>query len=60
MKNIDIHVGGDILTITIDLSKSFGPSTSGKSIVIASSEGNHELPGTDGAVLGMNLYRKNK
>ena len=60
MKNIDIHVGGDILTITIDLSKSFGPSTSGKSIVIASSEGNHELPGTGGAVLGMNLYRKNK
>lgn len=47
----------NILTITVDLSKSFGPSASGKTIIIASTEGNQPIDGTP-AVVGLNVYRK--
>ena len=33
MKNIDMKVDGDILTIKVDLSQRFGQSSSGKSII---------------------------
>jgi hypothetical protein len=39
MKNVEFSVKGDILTITVDLTKDFGPSSSGKTIIIASTEG---------------------
>ena len=40
MKNVEMTVEGNILTIKVDLSKDFGPSSSKKSIIIASTEGN--------------------
>ena len=45
MKNVEMSVEGNTLTIKVDLSKEFGPSTSGKTIIIASSEGNQSIPG---------------
>lgn len=57
MKNIDMKVEGDILTIKIDLSKNYGPSKTGKSITIASSEGNVSIPERDEKI-GINVYRK--
>lgn len=57
MKNVDIKVNGNILTITVDLTKDFGPSSSGKTIIIASTEGNFPLPGRPD-VVGLNVYRK--
>ena len=39
MKNVEMTVEGTKLTITVDLSKEFGPSASGKTIIIASTEG---------------------
>ena len=57
MKNVDISVEGDILTIKVDLTKDFGPSSSGKTIIIASTEGNFPLPGRK-EVVGLNVYRK--
>ena len=57
MKNIDMKVEGDILTIKIDLSKNYGPSKTGKSITIASSEGNVSVPERDEKI-GINVYRK--
>ncbi len=57
MKNVDLKVQGDTLTIKIDLSKEFGPSSSGKTIIIASTEGNISLPDRD-EKLGLNVYRK--
>lgn len=57
MKNVDLHVNGNILTITVDLSRNFGESDSGKSIVIASTKGNRTVPGTD-AKIGLNVYRR--
>jgi len=50
-------VNGNTLTITVDLTKEFGPSSSGKTIIIASTEGNFTLPGR-GEVVGLNVYRK--
>ena len=32
MKNVEMTQEGDILTIKVDLSKEFGPSSSGKTI----------------------------
>ena len=58
MKNVDMKVEGDKLTITVDLSKRFGKSGSGKSIIIASSEGNQALPGKEAIKIGLNVYTK--
>lgn len=56
--NIKAEVQGRTLTITVDLGNDAGPSKSGKTRIIASSQGNVSLTGTDGAVLGLNIYRK--
>ncbi len=58
MKNIEMKVVKNILTITVDLKKEFGKSKSGKTIIIASTEGNAKVDGTEGVVAGINIYRK--
>ena len=58
MKNIEMTVDGNTLTIKVDLSKEFGPSSSGKTIIIASTEGNVVIPGHEEAKVGLNVYRK--
>ncbi len=60
MKNCDIKVEGDILTITVDLSKEFGKSSSGKSIIIGTTEGNFPLPDRGEIKVGVNVYKKLK
>jgi hypothetical protein len=57
VKNIDMNVKGDILTIKVDLSKTFGDSKSGKTIIIATSEGNKSLPEREDIKLGLNVYK---
>ena len=57
MKNVDISVDDNILTLRVDLTQSFGPSSSGKTIIIASTEGNYPLPDRI-EVVGLNVYRK--
>lgn len=57
MKNIKQTLNGTILTLEIDLSKNFGQSGSGKSIIIASTEGNKTVDGTDDVKIGVNVYR---
>jgi hypothetical protein len=57
MKNVEMTVEGNILTIRVDLSKEFGPSASGKTIIIASTEGNLAVPDREEKV-GLNVYRK--
>ena len=56
MKNIGISTHESRLELTIDLSKTQGPSKSGKSIVIATTGGNKEI--APGIYLGANIYRK--
>lgn len=57
MKNVQMTVDGNLLTITVDLSKEFGPSSSGKTIIIASTEGNVTIPQREEKI-GLNVYRK--
>lgn len=57
MKNIELLVDGDVLNITIDLSQEFGPSKSGKTTIIASTQGNKTIPGRFEKI-GVNVYRK--
>lgn len=57
MKNVDMSVAGNILTLQVDLSKEFGPSSSGKTIIIATTEGNVTVEGREEKV-GLNVYRK--
>lgn len=58
MKNVKLDVKNDILTVTIDLSKRLGLSKSGKTVVIASTEGNIPIPGHEEIKLGINVYTK--
>jgi hypothetical protein len=58
MKNIEMTVDGNILTMKIDITKDYGESKSGKSITIASTEGNISLPDNEDIKIGVNVYRK--
>lgn len=55
--NIAIRFDGPVLYIYCDLEKDFGVSSSGKSIVIASSKGNKSL-GSSNVSIGLNLFVK--
>lgn len=58
MKNVSMSVQKNILTITVDLSKEFGPSSSGKTTIVASTEGNQPVNGSDSIRVGLNIYKK--
>lgn len=58
MKNVELKVEGNILKVEVDLSKEFGPSASGKTIIIATTEGNISIPGAEDKKIGLNVYRK--
>ena len=58
MKNVQMSVEGQELIIKVDLSQSFGRSSSGKSIIIASTEGNQSIPGNEEIKIGLNIYKK--
>lgn len=56
MENVDIKVKGNVMTITIDLSKTIGPSKSGKTMIVGTTGGNVTIEG--GVTVGLNVYRK--
>ena len=58
MKNVEMKLDGDILTIKVDITKEFGPSASGKTIIIASTEGNISIPDKEDVKIGLNVYKK--
>ena len=58
MKYIEMSTEGNILTIKIDLSQRFGKSSSGKSTIVASTEGNQSVPGHEEIKIGLNVYTK--
>ena len=59
MQNVELKVTKNKLTIEIDLSKELGPSKSGKTILIASTEGNASVPGAESVKIGLNVYKAN-
>lgn len=60
MKNIKMSVEGNILHMDVDLAQTGDISKSGKSIIIASTEGNKAIPGSDQIKIGLNVYKPNK
>ncbi len=58
MKNVEMKTEGNVLTIKVDLTKEFGPSSSGKTIIIASTEGNIAIDGHEEIKIGLNIYKK--
>jgi hypothetical protein len=57
MDNIQIEVKDNKAVITIDLIKDFGPSKSGKTVVVATTRGNVPIPGAENIRLGINCYK---
>ena len=58
-ENLKIETKGNSIIITvIDYTKEFGLSSSGKSKTVASTRGNLTIEGTNGVVIGLNVYRK--
>jgi len=58
MKNVEMTLEGNILTIKVDIAKEFGPSSSGKTIIIGSTEGNVAVPEKEEVKVGLNVYKK--
>jgi hypothetical protein len=60
MENIQTKLTGTVLTITIDLAKRFGPSASGKTIRVASTEGGMKVTLANGDLVnvGINAFTK--
>ncbi len=59
MKNVEMSREGNYLVVKIDMTKTFGRSASGKTTIIASSEGNVCPPGSPPDVkIGINVYTK--
>ncbi|MEC4673889.1 MAG: hypothetical protein VST68_06845 [Nitrospirota bacterium] len=57
MKNVELTVEGTMLTIKVDLSQDFGPSSSGKTTIVATTEGNVTVPEREEKI-GLNIYKK--
>jgi len=61
MRNCVIKVEGDKMTISVDLSKNLGRSKSGKSLLIASTDGAVKADTKAGSVsIGLNVYTTDK
>ena len=58
MKNIEMKIEHGKLIVTVDLATELGPSASGKSVIIASTAGNVDVPGAADVKAGINVYRK--
>lgn len=56
-QNVEMSLEGNKLTVTIDLSREFGISGSGKSRIVASTGGNVSVPGNESVKIGVNVYR---
>ncbi len=57
MKNVEMNIEGNKLIIVVDLNQEFGLSSSGKSITVASTEGNISVPGREDVKIGLNIYK---
>lgn len=57
-KNVEVKVDKKKMVITVDLTQDLGPSKSGKTQMIATTNGNMdvEVPGSPGIKIGLNVY----
>lgn len=56
MFNCTFKVKANILTIQVNLKKEFGLSKSGKTIIVASTQGNKPVEDTS-CIIGLNVYK---
>lgn len=61
MKNVELKIDGDILTITVDLKKRYGKSQggAGKNFIISSTDGATSLPERNEKV-NLTIYTKDE
>ena len=57
-RNVEMKVEENKLVITVDLAAEGKVSSSGKSLVIGSTEGNVSVPGKENVKVGLNVYTK--
>jgi hypothetical protein len=57
MKNVNMSIKGDALTITVNLKETGTLSKSGNSEVIATTKGNVSVPGRPDVKIGLNIYQ---
>lgn len=57
-RNVEMKVEGTKLVITVDLAQPGEVSSSGKSLVIGSTEGNISVPDKAEVKVGLNVYTK--
>jgi hypothetical protein len=55
--NIETRVEGNKLIIEVDLTKEYGLTGSGKSVKVASTDGNMAVPGMEAVKFGLNVYK---
>lgn len=59
MKNVEIKVNGSKVVLEFDATKTFGPSSSGKTIIVASTEGPVRIDVPGGNVsINLNAFKK--
>jgi hypothetical protein len=58
MRNVEMSVSNNKLTIVVDLSVKGEVSGSGKSNVLGTTEGNVSVPGHEHVKIGLNVYTK--
>lgn len=58
MENVKMAVEGDELVIRVDLKHRGEKSSTGKSVRVASTEGNVDVPGHAAIKIGINAYTK--
>jgi len=58
MRNVEMSIASNVLIIKVDLSQQGEVSSSGKSIVLGSTEGNVSVPGREDVKVGLNVYTK--
>lgn len=58
MENVKFTRNGDKLTIEVDLSHRAGKSSSGKTTIVASTQGNVPCPDMPEVKIGLNIFTK--
>lgn len=56
MQNVTAEVKAGKLIITVDLAQRLGPSSTGKTEMIATTKGNANAPGVAGVKFGLNVF----
>lgn len=55
MQNVKTEIKGNNLIITVDLTARLGPSSTGKTLMVATTKGNAQV-GTNGIRFGLNVF----